>query len=178
MSLEAINIRVAELSDMANLVVLKQQVWVATYAEEGIRSEFSDYLLTTFTLENEKALLENPLKKTLVAEQNGHLIGCAVIDFDEECPIPATGHNPEIPVLYVLERFTGMGFGKLLLDKALQEIKKTGFDAAWLTVYHKNKRAIKFYKKHGFTDIGQAFFEMQGNQYENRVLINRFKQSE
>jgi len=174
MSLEAINIRVAELSDMANLVVLKQQVWVATYAEEGIRSEFSDYLLTTFTLENEKALLENPLKKTLVAEQNGHLIGCVVIAFDEECPIPDTGHNPEIAVLYVLERFTGMGIGNILLEKSLQLINESGFKAAWLTVYHKNDRAIKFYKNHGFTYIGQAFFEMQGNQYENRVLIKRF----
>ncbi|NTW23839.1 MAG: GNAT family N-acetyltransferase [Lentimicrobium sp.] len=174
MSLEAINIRVAELSDMSNLVVLKQQVWVATYAEEGIRAEFSDYLLATFTLENEKALLENTQKKTLVAEHNGHLIGCAVIAFDEVCPLPANGHNPEIAVLYVLERFTGMGLGKILLDKALQEIKESGFDAAWLTVYHKNERAIDFYKKYGFTDIGIAFFEMQGNQYENRVLINHF----
>jgi len=173
-----IYIRCAEIIDAANLVVLKQQVWVATYAEEGIRAEFSDYLLATFTLENEKALLENPLKKTLVAEQNGHLIGCAVMAFDEECPIPATGHNPELAVLYVLEHFTGMGYGKTLLDKALQIIKESGLDAVWLTVYHKNNRAIKFYRKHGFTDIGQAFFEMQGNQYENRVLINRFRKSE
>jgi diamine N-acetyltransferase len=174
MNVDSINIRIAVSSDMANLVVLKQQVWVATYAEEGIRAEFSDYLLTTFTLENEKALLENPLKKTLVAEQNGHLIGCAVIAFDEECPIPVTGRIPEIAVLYVLERFTGMGLGKNLLDKALREIKQSGFDAAWLTVYHKNERAINFYKKYGFTDIGIAFFKMQGNQYENRVLINHF----
>ena len=100
------------------------------------------------------------------------MIGCAVIAFEEECSVTNAGNNPEIAVLYVLERFTGMGFGKLLLDKVLQEIKKSGFSAAWLAVYHNNNRAIKFYKKHGFTDIGHAFFEMQGNQYENRVLIN------
>ena len=174
MSPEAINIRVAELSDAANLVVLKQQVWVSTYAEEGVRTEFSDYFLAAFTLRNEKALLTNPQKKTLVAEQNGHLIGCAVIAFDEESPIPAAGNNPEIAVLYVLERFTGKGVGRILLDRTFQLINESGFSAVWLTVYHKNERAINFYKRYGFTDIGNTFFVMQGNQYENRILMNHF----
>jgi ribosomal protein S18 acetylase RimI-like enzyme len=172
--MEEINIRIAEFSDAANLTVLKQQVWVATYAVEGLRSEFSDYLLAEFTLANEMTLLGNPEKKTLIAELNGHLIGCTVVAFNAEVPLPAVGIIPEIAVLYVLERFTGMGIGKILLEKSLQLINESGFKAAWLTVYHKNDRAIKFYKKHGFTDIGKAFFEMQGNQYENRVLIKRF----
>jgi ribosomal protein S18 acetylase RimI-like enzyme len=172
--MEELNIRIADFSDAANLTVLKQQVWVATYAVEGLRSEFSDYLLAEFTLANEMALLGNPEKKTLIAELNGHIIGCAVVDFNAEVPLPAVGNIPEIAVLYVLERFTGMGFGKILLQKSLQLINESGFNAAWLTVYHKNLRAIKFYNKSGFTDIGKTFFEMQGNQYENRVLIKRF----
>jgi ribosomal protein S18 acetylase RimI-like enzyme len=172
----AIRIRYAQKSDAANLLVLKQQVWVATYAVEGIRAEFSEYLLAEFTLENELVLLGNPEKKTLIAELNGHLIGCAVVDFHAGVPLPAVGNNPEIAVLYVLECFTRRGIGKTLLENALQLIDESGFNAAWLTVYHKNERAIKFYEKTGFTDIGKTFFEMRGNQYENRVLISHFKQ--
>lgn len=174
MSEEGINIRIADFSDAANLTVLKQQVWVASYAVEGLRSEYSDYLLAEFTLDHELALLGNPEKKTLIAELNGHLIGCAVIDFNAAAPLPVVGNNPEIAILYVLECFTGRGIGKTLLENALQLVDESGFNAVWLTVYHKNERAIKFYNKSGFTDIGKAFFEMQGYQYENRVLINRF----
>jgi len=73
-----------------------------------------------------------------------------------------------------LERFTGKGVGRILLDRTFQLINESGFSAVWLTVYHKNERAINFYKSYGFTDIGNTFFVMQGNQYENRILMNHF----
>jgi hypothetical protein len=57
--MNSINLRLANLDDATNLVVLKQQVWVSTYAIEGIQKEYSVYLLDIFTLENEKAILED-----------------------------------------------------------------------------------------------------------------------
>lgn len=56
-------------------------------------------------------------------------------------------------------------------DEALAELKKKGFKTAWLTVYHRNERALKFYKKNNFKKIGITYFEMGGNQYENKVMM-------
>jgi len=73
-------IRAAEISDVNNLTVLKQQVWIATYAVEGIRTEFSTYVLSEFTSDK---LLETILDKNkilLIAEIDNHLVGCVEVN--------------------------------------------------------------------------------------------------
>ncbi len=173
MKREAINIRKAEVSDASNLAVLKQQVWVATYAHEGIRFEYSDYLLNEFTRAKEEAVLNHPHKETFIAELNGHLIACLVIDYESSCQIELVENNPEIRILYVLEPFKSLGIGTALLNFSIQKINERGFNAIWLSAYSQNERALGFYKHFGFTDIGKTYFKMKENEYENRVLIFR-----
>jgi diamine N-acetyltransferase len=173
--LRNINIRKADLGDASNLAVLKQQVWIATYAVEGIRTEFSEYVLSAFTIENiRNSILENN-KFIYIAVIDNHLIGCLEIAFNKKCPIE-TETGPEIAVLYLLERYTGMGIGKTLLNRALSLCEELKFTSVWLTVYHKNERAINFYLKQNFTDSGNTFFEMGGNRYENKIMIRQIKQ--
>lgn len=171
-----INIRKAELKDTANLAVLKQQVWIATYATEGIRTEFSDYVLSQFTKEKERELIENPDKLIFVAEIDNHIIACVELALDTKCSIPEIT-SPEITVLYVLERFCGKNIGKMLLEKTYIEAKKMNFNSVWLTVYHENERAIKFYKRNKFKELGSTYFEMDGNKYENRIMIFEIKKT-
>jgi len=164
-------IRAAEISDVNNLTVLKQQVWIATYAVEGIRTEFSTYVLSEFTSDK---LLETILDKNkilLIAEIDNHLVGCVEVNLRCDCPVDLVQDQPEIAVLYVLERYTGVGIGLKLLTEALSELKEKDFKAAWLTVYHKNERALKFYTKNNFRIVGITSFEMDGNQYENKVMM-------
>ncbi|PKP34906.1 MAG: GNAT family N-acetyltransferase, partial [Bacteroidetes bacterium HGW-Bacteroidetes-15] len=81
---------------------------------------------------------------------------------------------PEISVLYVLERFCGRGIGKLLLNETISSLKNINNKGVWLSVYHKNQKAINFYNKNGFKDIGKIYFEMSGNSYENRIMMCEF----
>lgn len=156
------------MEDAGNLAVLKQQVWIATYAKEGIRKEFSDYVLSAFTVENISNSLASTNKNTLIAVDGIHLMGCVDVDFHpQHFNLPP---EPEITVLYVLERFCGTGIGKLLLDNAITEIKERGYHRTWLTVYHENERALKFYKKYGFHESGETFFHMGGYRYKNIVM--------
>jgi ribosomal protein S18 acetylase RimI-like enzyme len=172
--MDSLIFRKATLDDTENLVILKQQVWVSTYAVEGIRKEFSDYLLSTFTTENERKNLKNQQKFTLIAESKGHLIGCAEVDLNPSESIPQVESLPEISIFYVLERFCGKGIGKLLLNETLSTLKDLKHNRVWLSVYHKNQRAINFYNQNGFTDIGKMYFEMSGNSYENRIMKCEF----
>jgi diamine N-acetyltransferase len=161
-------IRTATTEDAGNLAILKQQVWIATYATEGIRKEFSDYVISAFTVEKVSAALTAPSRKTWVAVNGIHLVGCIEIDFyPHQDSLPAT---PEITVLYVLERFCGTGIGRSLLNCAISELKAKGFPCTWLTVYHENERALRFYLKHGFYESGETFFHMEGNRYKNILL--------
>ncbi|MBI3233349.1 MAG: GNAT family N-acetyltransferase [Bacteroidetes bacterium] len=165
-------IRGAEQQDVANIAVLKQQVWIATYADRGIRVEFSDYVLSEFTQEKVSRAISDKNKVILIAEIDNHCVGCAEIAFNTKCPVESID-APEITTLYVLERFLGQGIGKILLTKAIIIVKRMNFEDVWLTVFHQNDRAISFYKKNGFTEIGKTHFVMDGNYYENIVMIKR-----
>ncbi len=169
-----INIRSAEINDVANLAVLKQQVWVATYAVEGIRKEYSDYLLKTFTVSNEITTLNNSGICTKVIEINEHLVGCVKTLYNSKCPISISEDRPEISILYILERYTKIGLGKKLLENTILSLKEKGFNSVWLSAFHKNERALKFYHQNGFKKIGTTTFEMEGNKYKNIVFEYSF----
>ena len=166
-------IRRANIDDVLNITVLKQQVWIATYAEEGIRTEFSRYVLDAFTVENIKNTIKDSSRIILIAENKNHLIGCVEIALNEKCPVELQQDCPEIVVLYVLDRFKGRGIGKLLLEKAIEYIQRLNHSAVWLTVYHKNQMALEFYLKNQFKIIGSTDFIMDGNRYENSVLLRK-----
>lgn len=168
-------IRKAEINDLENITVLKQQVWIATYAVEGLRKEFSNYVLSEFTLDKVRETILHKNKLLLVAQIENHIIGCIEIDFGSQCPISLEQNQPEIAVLYIFERYTRIGIGTELLIEALSKLKKMNFKAAWLTAYHKNERAIEFYKRNDFKIIGVDYFEMDGNNYENKVMIVEIK---
>lgn len=163
-------IREAEIKDASNLCVLKQQVWIAAYAIEGIRTEFSDYVLNQFTLKNTQDSILNKTEYTLIAEIDNHIIACLEIVYNAIHPV-SSEIAPEITVLYVLERFCGKRIGELLLKQAISHLKSLKHRHTWLTVYHENERAINFYNKQGFKHDGSTYFEMDGNKYENKIMV-------
>lgn len=166
-------IRPAAPSDIPNLTVLGQQVWIATYADEGIRDEFSTYVLEHFT----PAKIEKDISEHIwfVAEKNGHLIGYVTIYSENKTPQcvleRSNGNVPEIRNLYVLERFLGRGIGFELMTYAEKYLKQQGFSSVWLDVFCENTRAIAFYKRQGYEQIGSTFFEETGPRYENYVMF-------
>jgi len=165
-----IKIRRATLRDALNLTVLRQQVWIATYATEGIREEFSQYVLSSYTPAKMQLLLESNDRVLLIAEIDDHLVGYVEIAFSNQCPIdPAFG--PEICVLYVLERFLGQGIGYQLLTEAEKTILDQGAKRVWLDSYYENERALSFYERQGFKRVGTSYFEEMKSKYENVVMM-------
>ena len=172
--LEDIIIRPATPSDIPNLVVLGQQVWIATYADEGLRDEFSKYVLAEFTIKKMTEDLEKPEGIILVAENKGHLIGYVRIILDSKTPHVLSEKGltaPEINTLYVLERFLGKGVGYKLLDAAETHLKSNGFSQVWLDSFSENERAIQFYERQDFKRIGISYFEETGVRYKNIVML-------
>jgi ribosomal protein S18 acetylase RimI-like enzyme len=170
---KSIRIRQAEESDSLNLCMLKIQVWLHTYATEGIRSEFSEYLSEEFTREKMRKMLMDKDKITLVAEQEGHLLACVELDwksYNSNCD----GNAPELTVLYVSEHFHGQGVGFQLLSEMERLVREAGCAGLWLTVFHENVRAIAFYERQDYKCVGKTYFSMGENQYENWIMYKEF----
>jgi|SRR5690554_2246504 len=59
---------------------------------------------------------------------------------------------PWICALYIEPAYRGNNYGKLLIDQAISDASKAGFDAVYLATDH-----IRYYEKFDFTYIGEGY---------------------
>lgn len=165
-----VRIRGAHGEDSNRLAVLATQVWLDTYATEGITGDIAQYVLSELTPEKYLAALNDPATHLFVAEHGESLVGLATVKFGVPCPTGASA-AAELQTLYVQEHFAGRGVGKLLLQAAEAKAREHAGSALWLTVNAKNARAIAFYARQGYAKVGTAYFVLGEGRHENHVLI-------
>lgn len=78
-----------------------------------------------------------------IAELDGKIIGSVAVSKidDEKC---------ELRKLYVLKEHRNRGFGRVLLDKAIDFASSNGYRKMELEVSQKHKKAISLYQQAGF----------------------------
>ncbi|MEN2427393.1 GNAT family N-acetyltransferase [Chromobacterium vaccinii] len=167
-----LEIRSARPGDAASLAALSIQVWLSTYAIDGIRQALADYVLTEFTPEKMTALIADPARQLLVMEKNSHLLGYAQLKLDEACA-GCDGPSQEMERLYLVESHTGQGLGRRLMVAARQwAAAQPGQPRLWLRVWHGNERAIAFYRRIGMAVHGETHFELEGAKHLNYVMLD------
>lgn len=85
--------------------------------------------------------------KSLVLIERGRIIGTASF-----CKSRWEEYNDygEVVSIYFLPDYIGKGYGRLLLNKCIEELKQCGYKKVLLWVLEDNHRARKFYEKNGF----------------------------
>jgi len=159
----------AGISDSGNLATLAIQVWLDTYAVSGIRQTFSNYVWDELSpAKFEKKLVDKSII-IFKMEENSHLIGFAEIHFSSPCPA-----SPEITTelnkIYIHQNYQGKKLGIELLEFIGRELKEANLQTYWLSVYENNVRAIKFYNKNQFEEIGELFFTLGDEKHRNIIL--------
>lgn len=164
-------IREGVASDAERIAVLATQVWLHTYATDGIDTVIARYVLAELSVAPFVDLLAQNSITTLVAEIGENIVGYAVVDVDAKCP--SANCAVEVVSLYVQEHFAGKGIGSSLLAESRRvAVRRAGSSIIWLKVYAQNFPAIAFYRKHGFVKSGIAYFELGGEKHENHVLVS------
>lgn len=100
------------------------------------------------------------------AQPGGAPIGFALVGAPDLTA--AQDGDIELKRIYALSRFHGSGLGAALMQQALNAA--SGYRRLLLGVYAKNDRALAFYRKQGFSDIGTRQFNVGGNLYDDFVL--------
>ncbi len=88
---------------------------------------------------------------SLVLIERGRMIGTA--SFSQSRWEKYSDYG-EVVSIYFLPDCIGKGYGRLLLHKCIEELKKCGFIKVLLWVLEDNHRARKFYEKNGFLCSG------------------------
>ena len=146
------------------------QVFLDTYATEGIRAEIAREVLSSYSQTTFAEAICNIGSRIEVAEVNGNMVGFAQVTIGTTHELAPTGAHAELLRLYVQEPFTGAKVGTQLLAAAERLALEVGANVLWLTPWVHNHRALAFYARRGYQDYGLTYFTFEGESHENRVL--------
>ncbi|MBK7331222.1 MAG: GNAT family N-acetyltransferase [Betaproteobacteria bacterium] len=65
----------------------------------------------------------------------------------------------------------GTGVAQTLMAAARRAAREFGGEHLWLGVWERNPRAIAFYAKAGFRDVGSTVFQVGPDRQTDRVLV-------
>jgi ribosomal protein S18 acetylase RimI-like enzyme len=165
-----IGIRPAAQGDAICLGVLATQVFLDTYATNGINSDLAIESLQNYSPAVFEARLRNPQIEVTVAEHDGNLVGFVDVEIDSTCPVTEFS-GPEVLRLYVQVPFQRHGVGQALLKRAEARAESIGAQSIWLTAWVGNAGALAFYPRVGYKDVGITQYAINGKNYENRVFV-------
>ena len=121
--------------------------WQAAY--RGIMTdEYLDNMSAEKMAEDTRQALSNPgVYRFYCVELDRKMIGRLVVSKSRDEDKPDAG---EIAAMYLAGEYWDKGYGRKMMDFSIKEIKKMGYDEAFLWVLEENSRARKFYEKCGF----------------------------
>lgn len=103
------------------------------------------------------------------ASEGGASIGYALLTAPD-LPIECEPGDLELRRIYCLSRFHGRGIGAGLMRHAADHSAAQGATRLLLGVYERNQRALAFYAKCGFKQIGDRLFQVGAREYYDLVL--------
>lgn len=162
-------LRPALATDCSSLAALSIEVWLNSYIREGISGVLADYALAEFTADRFARILDDPSELLLVSQNRTGIDGYIRLRTGQTPPA-GSASDTEIATLYVQPRHQGKGIGLQLLRAALEQGQARNLARPWLAVNSENTGAIAFYLRHGFTPVGQTYFQIQDTAYLNDIL--------
>ncbi|KQY90556.1 GNAT family N-acetyltransferase [Pelomonas sp. Root1444] len=172
-----LTLRAATPDDAATISALAIQVFLDTYAGDGVRPDLAREALREYAVDAFDARLREPQRRFVLAERGTALLGFAEVHLAAQ-PAPAGGlTGAELIRLYVQPVAQGSGLGRRLIRAAEALASEAGLGSLWLTAWDGNRRALGFYAREGYADIGATSYSFEGNSYGNRVLARELTPS-
>jgi GNAT superfamily N-acetyltransferase len=113
--------------------------------------------------------LDDPAIRWLAGFHEGKPVGyakLAPLRAPAPCPLPG---SVELQQIYVLAAWHGRGVAAHLMQWALATAIGRQAPEVYLTVFDHNERAKRFYRRHGFVEVGRCAFALGGREYDDRV---------
>ena len=165
------NYRRAEPADAAALAAFAAESFRDTFAAHNTAQDMRAYLDEAYGVGQQSRELADPEMRTLLAESANGIAGFAQVR-RKGVPACVTQSRPvEIYRFYVDRRAHGTGVAARLMDEALHAARELGGEHVWLGVWERNARAIAFYMKRGFRDVGSQQFQLGADLQTDRVLV-------
>lgn len=142
-----IQIRKVQIGDEKILAYIQTESWKKAFADIISKEDMKKYADINKAEEMYGYLLKSGVGNgsILLIDDNPHCIAY----WDKTREEDMDGYA-ELTCIHSLEDNWGKGYGSLMMDHVLKEIKEAGYENVMLWVFEENLRARRFYEKHGF----------------------------
>jgi ribosomal protein S18 acetylase RimI-like enzyme len=170
--MSAYHIRPAAAADASALAALGERTFRDTFAADNTPENIEAHVAAAYSPARQAAELEAPTRTTLVAESEaGELIAFSQL-LAGKAPSCVTGPAPiELLRFYVDRGYHGRGIAQALMTATLTAAASRGAATIWLGVWERNPRAIAFYAKCGFRDVGSHDFMLGSERQIDRIMV-------
>ena len=164
------DIRLAIADDAAKLAEFAERVFRRTFGPDNTASDLEQYVGSAFGEALQRRELEDTERVCLLAHVGGTLSAFALLRVGAT-DAAVIGPSPvEIERFYVAYDFHGHGLAAHLMAACIETAVARGGRTMWLGVWEKNARAIRFYEKRGFADVGSHPFVLGTDVQTDRVM--------
>ena len=165
-----IKVRPAKLSDAKELSELVAKIFRDTFADQSSVEDMEIHCQSTY---GEKIQFDEIASHdciTLVADDSGQLVAYAQLRWGSHPECVSDQAPLEVQRLYVDKSWHGKGVAHDLMQACLDIIRDRKGHIAWLGVWENNSRAISFYKKYHFQEVGDQVF-LLGHDAQRDIIM-------
>lgn len=167
----SISIRRGAPADAAVLAELAARTFRETFAADNRPEDIALHLARAYGERQQARELADPDIVTLLVEAGDAPAGFAQLRRGD-APSCVAGRDPiELWRFYVAQAWHGRGIAQALMARVEAEVARSGADPLWLGVWERNPRAIAFYRKCGFADVGSHLFVVGSDPQTDRIMV-------
>lgn len=163
-----IKIRKARNGDEKTLAYIQTESWKSAFANIISADDLKKYTDIVKAESMYKNVLKSGYAEISVLEIDGkpHCIAAW-----SKARNPEFSDSAELICIHSLCDNWGKGYGTMMINHILDEIKNSGYNSVVLWVFEKNTRARSFYEKHGFelTDNTQVSYDAVEVMYRKEL---------
>lgn len=164
-------VEIADLAQVELLATLSRRTYIESHAHFiHDANDLNEYVSSSFTQEKIRIELEDPNSLFYIAWLDGVAIGYIKLLLDAANENIAEKYVCRLERIYVLKDYISQKIGQRLIDFVFNLAKTKAYKKIWLTVYVKNDRAIRFYERNKFYEVGSYNFLVNKTEYENIVF--------
>jgi diamine N-acetyltransferase len=165
-----VTIRRIGLGEVAAWAELAREVFAATYGTAIEAGALARYLSKAFSEATLTAELAKPEAQVWGAWVGERLVGFSQVLRSETPECVRDKEALEVARLYVAKAYQGTGVAGQLMAETIEAAPQQRKGSLWLYVWERNERAVKFYRKWGFEQVGEADLSFEGMRFHDLIL--------
>lgn len=163
--------RRGQAADAEALARFAARTFAETFGPDNRPEDIAAHLTGSYGPTQQGRELADPDYVTLLAEGSDGIAGYAQLHRGNPPPCVAADAPVELYRFYLDRRWQGTGLAQRLMEAVHSAADVWGGRSIWLSVWERNPRAIAFYVKSGYRDVGTADFYVGPDRQTDRVLV-------